>query len=159
VAAAIRRDALKRPDCPSAPGIADDWTVRTVDRPAGQVSLPPLLLAVSAPTSEVAFFAPDMSSGAFILEAPSLASLELPKDSPLPPSAISTCRLRVGSAEGVVSLLSRRQPAIAGDSSHLAFLQVAGPGEHAFRAGAFAATRALRDSLVAALLAFQPNPK
>ena len=159
VAAAIRRDALKRPDCPSAPGMGTDWTVRTVAKPAGQVSLPPRLLAVSGPTAEVAFFAPDMSAGAFILEAPSLASLEVPEDSPLPRSAISTCRLRAGSVEGVISLISRRQPAMPGDSAHLAFLQVAAPGELAVRAGAFAATRALRDSLVAALLAFRPDPK
>ena len=158
VAAAIRRDAEKRPDCPPAPGVNTDWTMRTVARPAGQVSLPPELLAVSGPTSEEVFFAPDMSAGAFILEAPSLASLELPKDSPLPRSAISTCRLRAGSVDGVVSLISRHQRAMPGDSAHLAFLQVAS-GDRVFRAGAFAATRALRDSLVAALLAFQPNPK
>ena len=159
VAAAIRRDALKRPDCPPVPAPGADWTMRTLARPAGRVSLPPHLVAASAPTSEVAFFAPDMSAGAFVLEAPSLASLELPDDSPLPRSAISTCRLRVGSVEGVVSLISRLQPALPGDSVHLAFLQVVAPGERAVRAGAFATTRAVRDSLVAALLAFQPDPK
>lgn len=157
VAAAIRRDALQRPDCPSVPTPGAGWTVRTLTKPAGRVFLPPLLMGVAAPTSEVTFFAPDMTSGAFVFEAPHLASLEVPKDSPLSRSAIITCRLRADSVSGVVYLISQLHPARSGDSVHLAFLQVAAPGEQAVRAGAFATTRALRDSLVGALLAFQPD--
>lgn len=159
VAAAIRRDALKRPDCPTAPPLVGGWTVRILTKPPGRVSLPPHLLAVSAPTTEVTFLASDMTAGAFVFEAPSLASLEVPDDSPLPRSAISTCRMRVDSVESVVYLLSQRHPARSDDSVHLVFLQVVASGEKAVRAGAFATTRALRDSLMGALLAFQPDVK
>jgi hypothetical protein len=157
VAAAIRHDALKHHYCPSVPTPGTGWTVRTLTKPAGRVSLPPLLVAVSAPTSEVTFFAPDMTAGAFVFEAPSLASLEVPEDSPLSRSAIATCRVRLGSVESLVSLISQQHPTRPGDSVHLAFLQIVAPGDQAVRAGAFAITRALRDSLVGALLAFQPN--
>lgn len=157
VAATIRRDALRYHECPFVPTLSTGWTVRTLTKPAGRVSLPPLLVAVSAPTSEVTFLAPDMTAGAFVFEAPSLASLEVPDDSPLSRSAIITCRLRVGSVEGVVSLISQLHPARSGDSVHLVFLQVVAPGDRAVRAGAFAITRALRDSLMGALLAFQPD--
>jgi hypothetical protein len=157
VAAAIRRDALNHDYCPSVPTPGTGWTVRTLTRPAGRVPLPPRLEAVSAPTSEVTFFAPDMSAGAFVFEAPSLASLEVPEDSPLPRSAITTCRVRLGSVESLVFLISQLHPARSGDSVHLAFLQIVAPGERAVRAGAFATTRTLRDSLVGALLAFQPD--
>ena len=159
VVAAIRRDALKRPECPSVPVPSSRWTVRTLMTPAGRVSLPPLLQAVSAPSSEVTFFAPDMTAGAFVSEAPNLASLELPDDSPLSSRAIITCRLQLGSVQSLVYLLSQPHPARPGDSVHLAFLQVAAPGDQAVRAGAFAITRAFRDSLVGALLAFQPTAK
>jgi len=158
VAAAIRREALKRPDCPFVLAPSTGWTVRTLTKPAGRISLPPLLEAASAPTSEVTFFAPDMTAGAFVFEAPSLASLEVPEDSPLSRSAITTCRLRLGAVQSLVYLISQLHPARSGDSVHLAFLQVVA-GEQAVRAGAFATTRALRDSLVGALLAFQPDPK
>ena len=157
VAAAIHRDALKRPDCPSLPSLNTGWTERTLARPAGRVFLPPLLMAASAPTSEVTFLAPDMTAGAFVSEAPSLASLEVPDDSPLSRSAIVTCRLRVETVEGVVYVISQLHPARSGDSVHLAFVQMVVAGEQAVRAGAFATTRALRDSLVRALLAFQPD--
>lgn len=159
VADAIRRDAQKRPDCPSMPALSAGWTVRTLTKPAGRVSLPPLLVSVSAPTSEVTFLAPDMTAGAFVFEAPNLASLEVPDDSPLPRSAIITCRLRVGSVESVAYLISQLHPARSDDSVHLVFLQVVVPGDQAVRAGAFATTRALRDSLVGALLAFQPDAR
>jgi hypothetical protein len=131
--------------------------MRTLTKPAGRVPLPPHLEAVTAPTSEVTFFAPDMTAGAFVFEAPSLASLEVPKDSPLPRNAITTCRVRLGSVESLVSQISQLHPARSGDSVHLAFLQIAATGDRAVRAGAFATTRTLRDSLVGALLSFQPD--
>ena len=140
VAAAIRRDALNHHYCPSVPTPGTGWTVRTLTKPAGRVSLPPALMAVPAPTSEVTFFAPEM-----------------PEDSPLSRSAIITCRMRVGSVEGVAYLISQRHPVQSGDSVHLVFLQVVVPGEQAVRAGAFATTRALRDSLLSALVAFHPD--
>lgn len=157
VAAAIRRDALNHHDCPPVPTPGTDWTVRTLTKPAGRFPLPPRLAAGTAPTSEVTFFAPDMSAGAFVIEAPSLASLEVPEDSPLSRNAITTCHVRLGSAESLVSLISQVHPSRSGDSVHLAFLQIAAPGDRAVRAGAFATTRTLRDSLVGALLAFQPD--
>lgn len=159
VAAAIRREALKQPSCPSVPVLNPGWIVRTLTKPAGRISLPPLLEPVPAPTSEVTFLAPDMSAGAFVFEAPSLASLEVPDDSPLSRSAITRCHVGAGSVESVVHLISQVHPARPGDSVHLAFLQVVAPGEQAVRAGAFATTRALRDSLVGALLAFLPDPR
>jgi len=159
VAAAIRSDAKKRPDCPSVPALSTDWTVRTLIKPAGRVFLPPPLMGMAAPTSEVTFFAPDLTAGAFVFEAPSLASLDVPADSPLSRNAILACGMRAGSVEGVVYLISQRHPARSGDSIHLAFLQIVVPGDLAVRAGAFATTRALRDSLVGALLAFQPGVK
>jgi hypothetical protein len=155
VAAAIRHEAQNHHYCPSVPTVSTGWTVRTLTKPAGRVSLPPTLVAASAPTSEVTFLAQDMTAGAFVFEAPSLASLEVPEDSPLSRSAITTCRVRLGSVESLVSLISQLHPARPGDSVHLAFLQVAAPGDQAVRAGAFAITRPLRDSLVGALLAFQ----
>jgi hypothetical protein len=157
VAAAIRRDALNHHYCPSVPAPGTGWTMRTLTKPAGRVPLPPHLKAVTAPTSEVTFFAPDMTAGAFVFEAPSLASLEVPKDSPLPRDAITTCRVRLGSVESLVSQISQLHPARSGDSVHLAFLQIAATGDRAVRAGAFATTRTLRDSLVGALLSFQPD--
>jgi hypothetical protein len=159
VAAAIRHEALNRPDCPAVPAPSPDWTARTLTRPGGQVPLPRRLEAVTAPTSEVTFFATDMSAGAFVIEAPSLATLELPGDSPLSRSVITTCRVRAGVVESVVHLISQPQLAGPGDSVHLAFLQVAVGGDQAVRAGAFATTRALRDSLVGALLVFQPGAR
>lgn len=115
VAAAIRRDAVNHHYCPSVPTPSTGWTMRALTKPAGRVPLPPHLETVSAPTSEVTFFARDMTAGAFVFEAP------------------------------------------GGDSVHLAFLQIAAPGDRAVRAGAFATTRTLRDSLVGALLSFQPD--
>jgi hypothetical protein len=156
-AAAIRRDALNHHYCPPVPTPGTDWTVRTLTKPAGRVPLPPYLEGVTAPTFEVTFFAPDMSAGAFVFEAPSLASLEVPEDSPLPRTAITTCHVRLGSAESLVSLISQVHPVRSGDSVHLAFLQIAAPGDRAIRAGAFSTTRTLRDSLVGALLTFQPD--
>jgi len=157
VAAAIRRDALNHHYCPPLPTPGTGWTVRTLSKPAGRVPLPSYLAAVPAPTSEITFFAPDMSAGAFVFEAPSLASLEVPEDSPLPRSAITACRVRLGSVESVVYLISQLHPTRSGDSVHLAFLQIADPRDRAVRAGAFATTRTLRDSLVGALLSFQPD--
>lgn len=116
-------------------------------------------MALTAPTTEVTFLAPDMTAGAFVFDAPSLASLEVPEDSPLPRSAIVSCRIRAGAVDAVVYLISQLHPARSGDSVHLVFLQVVAPGDQAVRAGAFATTRALRDSLMGALLAFQPDPR
>jgi hypothetical protein len=130
-----------------------------VGNPAGQVALPSLHEGLSAPTGEVTFFAPDMTSGAFVAVAPNLASLELPANSPLSRRAILTCQVRADSAEGLIYLISQVHPTRQGDSVHLAFLQAVTTGEVAFRAGAFAGTRALRDSLIGALMAFHPVSK
>ncbi len=159
VAAAIRKDAMEQPACPSAaPAASADWTVRTLAKPAGRLSLPAQMQGISAPGSEVTFYAPDMSAGAFVFEALNLASLEPPKDSPLPHTAIVSCRIESGEVESLVYLVSQVHPMRPGDSAHLAFLQIATPGGLAVRAGAFALTRALRDSLIGALLGFQPEP-
>ncbi len=127
--------------------------------PSGRVLLPPLLDAITAPTREVMFLARDLTAGAFVSEAPSVASLEVPEGSALSRSAIRTCRWHAGSTESVLHLISQLHPTQPGDSVHLAFLQIVAPGEHAVRAGAFATTRALRDSLIAALLAFLPEQR
>ena len=157
VAAAIRRETAKHPDCPLLPSPATDWTSRPMATPHGRVFLPPRLRAAPARTSEITFFAPDLSAGAFVSEAPSLASLEVPKGSPLSREAITGCRVQQGNAQSLVYLISQSHPARVGDSVHLAFLQVVAAGGQAVRAGAFATTRALRDSLIGALLAFEPD--
>jgi hypothetical protein len=113
-------------------------------------------MEVRAPGGEVTFFAPDMTAGAFVIEAPGLAHLDPTVDSVSPPPAATTCHLQAGAVVSVVYLISQAPPALRGDSVHIAFLQVAGAGDVAIRAGAFATTRALRDSIVGALLAFQP---
>lgn len=160
VAAAIRTEAVKHPVCPSVPAASGSgWTVRSLTRPAGWVFLPSLLRDVAGPTGQAAFFAPDMSAGVFLEEAPSLASIHPPEDSPLSQSAMATCQLRIEEFVSLVFLISQPLPARAGDSVHLAFVQAAGPNDHATRAGAFALTRALRDSLAGALLAFRPDPR
>jgi hypothetical protein len=156
VAAAIRNSVLNQPVCPLVPTAArTDWTVHDLSRPPGRILLPAGLQAVAAPTGEVTFFAPDMSAGAFVQEAAGLASLDVPENSTLSQSAMVTCQLRLEQLESLVYLISQPHPVRRGDSVHLAFVQVAGTGHQAWRAGAFATTRALRDSLVGALLAFQ----
>ena len=155
-AQAIRQEALKRSDCPSVPNFNSEWPARTLTKPAGRVFLPSQLRAAPSASSEGSFLSPDMSAGAFVLEAPSLASLEIPRGSPLARSAMTICRLQVGAVESVAYFISQPHPARSGDSVHLAFLQVVVAGEQAVRAGALATTRALRDSLVSALLAFEP---
>ena len=159
---AIRQEALKRADCTSVPNLNSNWPARTLTKPAGRLPLPPQLKAAPAPpaaSSETSFFSNDMSAGVFVLEAPSLASLEIPRGSPLAGKAMTICRLHVGDVESVAYFISQRHPARSGDSAHLAFLQIVVAGERAVRAGAFATTRGLRDSLVSALLAFEPAPK
>jgi len=155
VAALVRREVLKHPACPATVPPDQAWPVRALTKPAGRVRLPPLLLGVSAPTSETTFFAPDMTAGAFVVEAPTFATVEVPEDSPVAGGAVTTCRLSIGGAVGLVYLISQAHPALLDDSVHLAFLQVADSGDHAVRAGAFATTRALRDSLMGALLRFE----
>jgi hypothetical protein len=158
VAAAILREALKHPECPFIPSPNSNWTARTLAKPPGRVSLPPGLDAVAAPTSEVTFFAPDLSAGAFVVEAPGLATVEVPKETPgLARSSITTCRVQMGKAQSLVHLISQLHPTRTGDSVHLAFLQMVVAGERTVRAGAFGTSRALRDSLVGALMAFEPD--
>jgi len=157
VAEAIRGDATEHPDCPTMPDLNPEWPSRSLSKPVGRVSLPVSLEGAAAPSSEVVFFAPDMSAGAFVAEAPSLASIEIPPDSPQAGASLSTRRLQAGGVESVVYLISQRHPTGPADSVHLAFLQLALAGDRAVRAGAFAASRALRDSLVRALLTFDPT--
>ena len=159
VAEAIHRDAAERPACPSLPDLDARWPVRTLSSPSGRVALPARLVSATAPSSEVTFLAPDMSAGAFVARAPSLASIEVPEDSPLAGSPMTTCRVRIGTIESVVYLMSQPHPARSGDSVHLAFVQVALAGAGAVRGGAFATTRSVRDSLVRALLAVELVPE
>jgi len=159
VAEAIRGDAIKHPACPSLPDLNPEWPTRSLLKPNGRVALPATLEGAVAPSSEFVVFSPDMTAGAFVAEAPSLASIEIPDDSPLARASMATCNLREGVVESVAYLISQRHPTDPRDSVHLAFLQLALVGDRAIRAGAFATTRALRDSLVRALLAFDPTPQ
>jgi hypothetical protein len=157
VAQAIRTEARSEPVCPLTPAIAGpQWVAHDLIRPSGRVLLPPALQSTSAPTGEKTFFAPDLRVGVFVEEAKGVASVELLQDSPWPTGEIVTCQLALGTLESLVYLISQAHPIHAGDSVHLAFLQMAGPGAEVVRAGAFATTRALRDSLVGALLAIPP---
>jgi hypothetical protein len=154
---AIRREAAIQPACPATPDVINPgWGLRTVATPAGRVALPPDLQVVTAPSGEPMYYAPDMRSGAFLQTAPGTAELVAEKELG---SGFDLTRCQVTTTRGVslVYLVSQRHPVYAQDSVYLAFLQFAGPGNIAIRAGAFATTRALRDSMMAALLAFEPG--
>jgi hypothetical protein len=157
VADAIRREAATQPLCPATPDVINPgWEVRTVLTPAGRVALPADLQVVTAPSGEPMYYAPDMRSGAFLQTAPGTA--ELVAENELGSGFdLMRCQVTTTRGESLVYLVSQRHPVYAQDSVHLAFLQFAGPGNIAIRAGAFATTRALRDSMMAALLAFQPE--
>jgi hypothetical protein len=132
------------------------WEVRSVALPAGRLALPPGLQVVTAPSGEPTFYSPDMRSGAFLQVAPGTAELVAEKD--LGSGFVLTrCQVRAAQRQSLVYLVSQRHPVYAGDSVHLAFLQFAGTENVVIRAGAFATTRALRDSMMAALLAFEPG--
>lgn len=160
VAEAIRRDAADMPACASMSATAGSgWVVRTLTRPAVRVALPGHLLSVTSPKGEQLFYAPDMSAGVFVEEAVGMAILEVLDDSSLANARREDCRVQVGAVDGLVHLFSQLHPVFRRDSVHLVFLQLAGPGNRAIRAGAFAVSRELRDSLLGALLALEPGDR